>query len=249
MTNKTVSINNWGILNLFTSYLKHNKAILFSMFFVPLIFIIAVSVNYQLVMGNGQVSPAVVLMLLWLVQSASFAMQTFLTILLDFKQSIIYRRIGLTRIKKSNFLIMASIFNIILMTISNFFIFVVTLILAIAFKQNALLNGIFQWETLLLALFTFICLVFLTSIAVLMAAIIKSRTGQTISALIVNFLIIVPLLILIFFLHSISNNTSQLVDQLGVGGVAGIFIGVFLLISLISCLLYYLAWKFFRWYE
>lgn len=249
MTNKTVSINNWGILNLFTSYLKHNKAILFSMFFVPLIFIIAISVNYQLVMGNGQVSPAVVLMLLWLVQSASFAMQTFLTIMLDFKQSIIYRRIGLTRIKKINFLIMASIFNIILMTISNFFIFVVTLILAIAFKQNALLNGIFQWETLLLVLFTFICLIFLTSIAVLMAAIIKSRTGQTISALVVNFLVIVPLLILIFFLHSISSNTSQLVDQLGVGGVAGIFIGVFLLISLISALLYYLAWKFFKWYE
>lgn len=248
MTNKTASINNWGILNLFTSYLKHNKAIIFSMFFIPLIFIIAVSVNYQLVMGKN-VSPAVILMLLWLVQSASFAMQTFLTILLDFKQSIIYRRIGLTRIKKINFLIMASIFNIILMTISNFFIFVVTLILAIAFKQNALLNGIFQWETLLLVLFTFICLVFLTSITVLMAAIIKSRTGQTISALVVNFLIIIPLLILIFFLHSISSNTSQLVDQLGVGGIAGIFIGVFLLISLISGILYYLAWKFFKWYE
>lgn len=248
MTNKATRINNWGILNLFASYLKHNKAILFSMFFLPLIFIIAVSANYQLVMGDN-VSPAVVLMLLWLVQSASFAMQTFLTILLDFKQSIIYRRIGLTRIKKINFLIMASVFNIILMTISNFFIFVVTLILAIAFKQNALLNGIFQWETLLLVLFTFICLVFLTSIAVLMAALIKSRTGQTISALVVNFLIIIPLLILIFFLHSISSNTSQLVDQLGVGGIIGIFIGVFLLISLISSLLYYLAWKFFKWYE
>ncbi|MBE4703908.1 hypothetical protein [Spiroplasma platyhelix] len=249
MTNKTLTINNWGILNLFTSYLKHNKAIIFSMFLLPLIFIVAVSVNYNTIMGNENVSPALIIMLLWLVQSTSFAVQTFLTILLDFKQSIIYRRIGLTRIKKVNFLIMSSIFNLILMTISNFFIFLVIIILAIAFKENNLLNAIFQWQMLLSILFTLACSVLLTSVALLMSSLIKTRTGQTISALIVNFLIILPLFVLIFFVHSLSNSTSQLIDSIGLGGVIGIFVGAFVLINLISVLLYYLSWKLFRWYE
>lgn len=247
MTNKSLTINNWGILNLFTSYLKHNKAIIVSMFLLPIIFVVVVSVNYSTIMGNGTVNPALVITILWLVQSASFAIQTFLTILLDFKQSIIYRRIGLTRIKKINFLIMSSIFNLILMIASNFFIFLIILILAIAFKENTLLNGIFQWQMLLAVFFTLACLVLLTSIALLMSALIKTRTGQTISALIVNFLIIIPLFTLIFFLNSF--NSGQLVDQIGVGGVVGIFAGAFIAINLISALIYYLAWKFFRWYE
>lgn len=248
MTNKA-TINNWGILSLFTSYLKHNKAIIVSMFLLPIIFIVAVSVNYKTIMGNGSVNPALIIMLLWLVQSASFATQTFLSILLDFKQTIIYRRIGLTRIKKINFLIMSSIFNLVLMILSNFFIFIVILILAIAFKQNDLLNAIFQWQMLLSLLFTLACLVFLTSISLLMAALIKTRTGQTISALIVNFLIIIPLFVLIFFLNSLSEGTNQIIDNIGVGGIIGIFAGVFVLINLISAILYYLSWKLFKWYE
>lgn len=248
MTNKTFTINNWGILNLFTSYLKHNKAIIVSMFLLPIIFIVTVSVSYTTIMGSGNVSPALVIMLLWIVQSASFAIQTFLTILLDFKQSIIYRRIGLTRIKKVNFLIMSSIFNLVLMIISNFFVFLIILILAIAFKENTLLNGIFQWQMALSVLFTLACLVLLTGIALLMSTLIKTRTGQTISALIVNFLIIIPLFVLIFFLHNISS-TNQLIDSIGVGSFIGIFIGAFLLINLISAVIYYLAWKFFKWYE
>lgn len=249
MTSKSVKINNWGILNLFTSYLKHNKAILFSIFLLPVIFIIVVSVNYKTISGNGAVSPALILMLLWLVQSASFAIQTFLTILLDFKQSIIYRRIGLTRIKKVNFLIMASIFNLILMFISNFFIFLVATILAIAFKEDTLLNGLFQWDMLIAIVFTLACTVLLTSIALLMAAIIKTRTGQTISALIVNFLIIMPLFILIFFVNSFAVSSDQVIDNIGIGGLIGIFIGVFVGVNLISVLIYYLTWKFFKWYE
>lgn len=249
MTTKAIKINNWGILNLFTSYLKRNRAIIVSMFLLPLIFIVVVSLNHKAVIGAGKISPAWTLMLLWLVQSTSFAIQTFLTILLDFKQTIIYRRIGLTRIKKIKFLIMSSLFNFVLMIISNFFIFLVIIIILIAFKQNTLLNGIFHWELLVAILFTLTCLVLLTSIALLMSIIIKSRTGQTIASLIVNFLIIIPLFILIFFLNTFIGSSNQIVDSIGVGGIVGIFCGAFALINLISGLLYYLSWKLFKWYE
>ncbi|MGL5268556.1 MAG: hypothetical protein ACRC8P_02175 [Spiroplasma sp.] len=246
MKNKTTKINNWGILNLFTSYLKHNRAIIISMFILPLIFIITIGINYKAVMDAN---PGLIIMLLWIIQSASFAIQTFLTILLDFKQSIIYRRIGLTRIKKINFLIMSSIFNLILMFISNFFSLLIILILAIAFKENTLLKGIFHWQMLLIILFTIACLILLTSVTLLMSVLIKTRTGQTISSLIVNFLIIIPLFVLIFLLNFLSNSSNQLIANIGVGGIIAIFISTFSFINLISVLLYYLSWKFFKWYE
>lgn len=249
MTKKMNKINNWGILNLYISYLKHNRAIIFSIFVLPAIFIIAVAINYKAVLGNNTVSPALIIMLIWIIQSASFAVQTFLTILLDFKQSIIYRRIGLTQIKKIKFLIISSIFNLILMLISNIFILVVILILALAFKQNTLLQGIFNWKMLLVILFTIACLILLTSVAILMSVIIKTRTGQTISSLIVNFLIIIPLFILIFFLNALSSSTNQVINNIGTFGIVAIFTIIFILLNLISALLYYLSWKFFSWSE
>lgn len=249
MTKKMSKINNWGILNLFVSYLKHNRAIIVSMFVLPAIFIIAVAINYKAVLGNNTVNPALIIMLIWIVQSASFAVQTFLTILLDFKQSIIYRRIGLTRITKIKFLIISSIFNLILMLISNIFILVVILILALAFKQNTLLQGIFNWKMVLVILFTLACLILLTSVAILMSVIIKTRTGQTISSLIVNFLIIIPLFILIFFLNALSSSANQIINNIGTFGLVAIFTGTFILLNLISVLLYYISWKFFSWSE
>lgn len=248
MTNIAKKINNWAILNLFNNYLKHNKAILLSMFLVPMIFIAVSVANYKTIM-QGNVNGGLILMMLWLVQSASFAIQTFVAILLDFKQTIIYRRIGLTRIKKIHFLIISSIFNLILLFLSNLFIFCVIIILAISFKENALLTSIFQWQFALIVLFTIACSVFLTSIACLMAVFIKSRTGQTIAGLIVNFLIIIPLFVLIFFLHNFTNNINTIINQFGLGGFLGIFFAVFVGVNLISILLYYISWKFFRWYE
>lgn len=252
MKNKVNKINNWGILNLFISYLKHNRAIIISIFVLPLIFVIAIIINYKTVVGEENVNPNLInliIMLLWIVQSASFAIQTFLTILLDFKQSIIYRRIGLTRIKKINFLIMASIFNLILMSISNCFIFLIIIILAISFKEENLLQAIFQWQLFLSILFTFSCLIFLTSVSILMSVLIKSRTGQTIASIIVNFLIIIPLFILIFFLNIFTKDTSSLFNNLGTGSTIAIFCSSLFFINLISFFIYFLSWKFFKWYE
>lgn len=100
--------NDWSLLNLFWSYLKRNRLIIiFSVFVSPLIFIAAS------IFGNNQIlsSPAgkdigrFILMIIWLTQTASFSIQTFLTILLDLKQSVVYRRICLTRISKTKFII------------------------------------------------------------------------------------------------------------------------------------------------
>lgn len=248
MTHTIKKVNNWGILSLFNSYLKHNKSIIFSMILVPIIFIAAAAANYTVIF-QGNVSGALILMILWLVQSASFAIQTFVAMILDFKQTIIYRRIGLTRIKKINFLIMATIFNLILMLLSNLFIFSVIVILAIAFQEYNFLNSIFQWQFALMILFTLACLILLTGVALLMAVFIKSRTGQTIAGLIVNFLIVIPLYILIFFLHSFASDTNAIIDKIGLFAFLGTFFAIFIFINLISVLLYYISWKYFKWYE
>ncbi|WP_339042842.1 hypothetical protein [Spiroplasma endosymbiont of Apeira syringaria] len=124
--------NDWSLLNLFWSYLKRNRSIIiFSVFVSPLIFIGA-SIG-----GNNQIlsSPAgknigrFILMIIWLTQTASFSIQTFLAILLDLKQSVVYRRIGLTRISKTKFIIITSIFNLALVLISDIIIFIGVIII------------------------------------------------------------------------------------------------------------------------
>lgn len=249
MNNKPSTINSWSILSLFLSYLKRNKAVVVSMFLLPTIFIIALGFNYKTILVSTNNSGMLIILILWLIQSSSFAMQSFLAILLDFKQSIIYRRIGLTRIKKINFLIVSTIFNLILMLISNLFIFLVVIILLAAFKFNEVLSSIFNWQLALIVLISLAALVLFSSIALIMSVFIKTRTGHAISSTIVTFLITLPLFTLIFFLNSILNVDNGLLGKVGLTNLLLIFFGSFVGINLISVLLYYLSWKYFRWYE
>ncbi|MDQ7982755.1 MAG: hypothetical protein REH79_00860 [Spiroplasma sp.] len=249
MNNKTKTIDNWSVLTIFTSYLKHNKAIIVSMFLLPIIFIAVIGANYKVILPSTNSNGALVILLLWLVQSSSFALQTFLSILLDFKQSIIYRRIGLTRIKKINFLIIASIFNLMLMLISNLFIFLVVIILLFVFKLTTIINSIFNWQFILIIVLMVTCLILFTAVAVIMAVFIKTRTGQTIASLIVTFLITIPLFTLVFFLNTIVNSDKGLIGQIGLTNLLIIFFGSFVAINLISTLLYYISWRYFKWYE
>lgn len=245
----TNKINNWAVINLLTSYLKRNRVIIVSIFLLPLIFILSLSLNYQNTFASKGMDGSLMLMLLWLVQSASFAIQTFLTILLDFKQTVIYRRIGLTRIKRLDFLVTISIFNLILMLISDLFIFIVVLIIGFAFHFTTFISTIFSWHIVLIILFTLACSFLLTSVAILMSTIIKTRTGQTISGIIVNLLIIVPLFLLIFFLNALNATSANLIALIGVGGIVGIFVGAFAVIISITAGLYFLSWKNLKWYE
>lgn len=247
MNNHSNQINNWSLLGFFMSFLKRNKAVIVSIFVLPLLFILILALNYKSILS--QANGIMTILILWLIQSSSFALQSFLAILLDFKQSIIFRRIGLTRIKKINFLIMASLFNLILMVISDLFIFLVAIILLLAFHKTAIINSIFIWQFVLVILITLAFLVLFTSIALVMAVFIKTRTGHTISSLIVTFLITIPLFILIFFLNSITNSENGLFVQVGLTNLLLIFFGIFIGISLISVLLYYISWKYLKWYD
>ncbi len=139
--------NDWSLLNLFWSYLKRNRSIIiFSVFVSPLIFIGA-SIG-----GNNQIlsSPAgknigrFILMIIWLTQTASFSIQTFLAILLDLKQSVVYRRIGLTRISKTKFIIITSIFNLALVLISDIIIFIGVIIIGYLVPLSGMISSIFN---------------------------------------------------------------------------------------------------------
>lgn len=242
MNNQATQINSWSLLAFFMTFLKRNKAVIVSVFILPLVFIAILGANYKNIIV-GQTNGFLTILILWLIQSSSFALQGFLAILLDLKQSIIFRRIGLTRIKKINFLIMASLFNMILMVISDIFILLVSVILLAAFHQTAFLNSIFAWQFALVVIITLVCLVLFTSIALVMAVFIKTRTGHTISSLIVTFLIMIPLFILIFFLREITNHNISIAITLA------IFFGIFVGLILISVLLYYIARKYLKWYE
>ncbi|WP_338957053.1 ATP-binding cassette domain-containing protein [Spiroplasma endosymbiont of Tiphia femorata] len=234
--------NDWSLLNLFWSYLKRNRSIIiFSVFVSPLIFIGA-SIG-----GNNQIlsSPAgknigrFILMIIWLTQTASFSIQTFLAILLDLKQSVVYRRIGLTRISKTNFIIITSIFNLALVLISDIIIFIGVIIIGYVVPLSGMISSIFNWQLLIIILFTLFFSITITSIALLMSVIIKSRTGQAIVSLFTSLLIVAPLIILTYFLASLIG--EGLVSSIGVGAVVGILVGIFIALNLISCGIYYLT--------
>ncbi|WP_425381756.1 hypothetical protein [Spiroplasma endosymbiont of Polydrusus pterygomalis] len=242
--------NDWSLLNLFWSYLKRNRSIIiFSVFISPLIFI-ATSI-----FGNNQIlsSPAgneigrFILMIIWLTQTASFSIQTFLAILLDLKQSVVYRRIGLTRISKTKFIIITSIFNLALVLISDIIIFIGVIIIGYAVPLLPMINSIFNWQLLIIILFTLVFSITITSVALLMSVIIKSRTGQAIVSLFTSLLIVVPLIISTYFLVKIIN--QGLITSIGIGGIIGILVAIFVILNIISCGIYYLTWKLFKWFE
>ncbi|WP_338979200.1 hypothetical protein [Spiroplasma endosymbiont of Panzeria rudis] len=242
--------NDWSLLNLFWSYLKRNRSIIiFSVFVSPLIFIGA-SIG-----GNNQIlsSPAgknigrFILMIIWLTQTASFSIQTFLAILLDLKQSVVYRRIGLTRISKTKFIIITSIFNLALVLISDIIIFIGVIIIGYVVPLSGMISSIFNWQLLIIILFTLFFSITITSIALLMSVIIKSRTGQAIVSLFTSLLIVAPLIILTYFLASLIG--EGLVSSIGAVAVVVILVGIFIALNLISCGIYYLTWKLFKWFD
>lgn len=242
--------NDWAILNLFCSYLKRNQSIIiFAIFVSPLIFIAAsVWGNHQVLSSaNGKNIGRIILMIIWLTQTASFSIQTFLTILLDLKQSVVYRRIGLTRLSKTKFIMITSIFNLGLVLISDIIIFISIVIIGYAVPLLPMISSIFSWQLLIVILFTLVISITITSIALLMSTIIKSRTGQAIASLFTSLLIVAPLIILTYFLSSFVG--KGLILAIGFGGIIGIFIGVFFILNIISCACYYLTWKLFKWFD
>lgn len=242
--------NDWAVINLFISYLKSNRSIiLFSVLISPLIFI-AASIwgnNMVLASPNGKSIGRIVLMIIWLTQTASLSIQTFLSILLDLKQSVVYRRIGLTRISKTKFIIISSLFNLVLILISDIIIFIGVIIVGYVVGLSPMLSSIFSWQTLIVILYTLVLSVTITSISLLMAALIKSRTGQAIAILFTSLFIVVPLIILTYFLGNIAS--SNYITTIGTGGVLGIFVGTFVVINIINCGFYFLTWKLFKWFE
>lgn len=242
--------NDWSILNLLWSYLKHNRSIIISIFLLPLIFIVLVFVNYETLMvkSNGNIG-SVVLMILWLTQTASFTIQTFLVMMLDLKQSIIYRRICLTQVTKIKFILITSVFNLILLLITDIFIFLVVLILSFSLNLTSIISTIFNWQLLLIIIFTIALSIMLTGLAMLMTTIIKSRTGQTIASVITNLLIIFPLMSLVFFIQGLSNSTNYLTQTCSTTTIIGIFSMIILIINFITFCLYYVTWRWFKWFE
>lgn len=242
--------NDWSILNLLTSYLKRNRSIIiFSVFISPLIFIFASVFGNNEVLSSslGKNIGSLILMIIWLTQTASFSFQTFLAILLDLKQSVVYRRIGLTRISKTKFIMMISLFNLILVLISDIIIFLAIIIIGYLVPLSPMINAIFSWQLPVIILFTLAISITITSIAILMSVLIKSRTGQAIASLFTSLLILAPLIILTYFLSSFVS--EGIFANIGIGAVIGIFIGIFTLFITISCGIYYLAWKLFKWFD
>lgn len=172
--------NDWSVLNLFWSYVKRNHwMIIFSIFVSPLIFITAsIAGNHQILSSPiGKDIGVWILLIIWLIQTASFSIQTFLALLLDLKQSVVYRRIGLTRISKIKFIMITSVFNLILVLISDIIIFIAVIIIGYAIPLLPMISSIFSWQLLLFILFTVVISITITSITLLMSVIIKSRTG------------------------------------------------------------------------
>lgn len=243
--------NDWAVINLFISYLKSNRSIIFfSVLISPLIFIAASIWGNHIVLTspNGKNIGRIVLMIIWLTQTASLSIQTFLAILLDLKQSVVYRRIGLTRISKIKFIIMSSLFNLVLILISDIAIFISVIIFGYVVGLSPMLASIFSWQTLIVILYTLVLSITITSISLLMAVLIKSRTGQAIASLFTSLLIIAPLIILTYFLSAIVSS-SNYIATIGAGGITGIFVGIFIVINIISCGFYFLTWKLFKWFE
>ncbi|WP_308149972.1 hypothetical protein [Spiroplasma sp. AdecLV25b] len=239
-------INDWAVINLFISYLKSNRSIiLFSVLISPLIFIAASIWGNNLVLASpsGKSIGRIVLMIIWLTQTASLSIQTFLAILLDLKQSVVYRRIGLTRISRTKFIIMSSLFNLALILISDIIIFIGVIIVGYAVPLSPMLSSILSWQILIIILFTLVLSITITGVALLMSVLIKSRTGQAIASL----LIVAPLIVLTYFLSGIVS--SNFISMIGIGGVIGIFVGAFLVITVISCVIYFLTWKLFKWFD
>ncbi|WP_375317208.1 hypothetical protein [Spiroplasma endosymbiont of Virgichneumon dumeticola] len=243
-------INDWAVINLFISYLKSNRSIiLFSVLISPLIFIAASIWGNNLVLASpsGKSIGRIVLMIIWLTQTASLSIQTFLAILLDLKQSVVYRRIGLTRISRTKFIIMSSLFNLALILISDIIIFIGVIIVGYAVPLSPMLSSILSWQILIIILFTLVLSITITGVALLMSVLIKSRTGQAIASLFTSLLIVAPLIVLTYFLSGIVS--SNFISMIGIGGVIGIFVGAFLVITVISCVIYFLTWKLFKWFD
>jgi len=240
--------NDWAVFNLFFSYLKRNRAIIFAFFLLPLIFIFVVGNNYlTLVTKTNNYVGALLLMIIWLVQAAAFSIQTFLAILLDLKQSIVYRRIGLTRISKAKFILIASLFNLGLLILTDIFIFLLVIILGFSLKLTLLINSIFHWQLIVIILFTLAISVLLTVMCLFMSTIIKSRTGQAIASIIVNFVIIIPLMVLVFFINNLTTWTAN--AALPTIAIVGIFLALMLVINAITVLLSYFSLKLFKWFD
>lgn len=110
-----------------------------------------------------------------------------------------------------------------------------------------MINSIFNWQLLIIILFTLVFSITITSVALLMSVIIKSRTGQAIVSLFTSLLIVAPLIILTYFLVSIIN--QGIITSIGIGGIIGILVGIFVILNIISCSIYYLTWKLFKWFE
>lgn len=242
--------NDWAVINLFISYLKSNRSIMFfSVLISPLIFI-AVSIwgnNALLASPSGKNIGRIVLMIIWLTQAASLSIQTFLAILLDLKQSVVYRRIGLTRISKARFIIMSSLFNLALVLISDIIIFIGVIIMGYAVPLLPMLSSIFSWQLLIIILFTIVLSITITSVSLFMSVLIKSRTGQAIASLFTSLLIVIPLIILTYFLNDIVS--SSFANTVGIGGMISIFVSLFIVINALSVGFYLLTWKLFKWFD
>ncbi|AHI58022.1 hypothetical protein P344_03395 [Spiroplasma mirum ATCC 29335] len=237
----TENVNIFALYFFFLNYLKRQKIV-----FVIAVILIPIGITLDAILNNPRISAGSISLgigISFIATTASCSMYMMLGFLIDLKVSIVYKRIGLLGIKPLGFILMASLYCITLVVVSDILVLITSLITVGALGFDfSLIYDLTLLLFFIVSIFTVFCVM---GILLLTLVLINSRTIQSLVTGILSVIFIggsfavaswIPLL----FGH---NYQQIFTSSLGIG----IFFIIIISLSIIGLIFYYLTLWLFKW--